>query len=82
MFPVIALLFPSHNVKVRVLFALRPGSCPMQANSRFRMSINKKDRVLPGLLIGWTQAYAACTGIAWRVSMMRLSASTYTSSGA
>ena len=42
----------------------------------------KKGRVSPAVSRAVKQAYAACTGISRRVSMMRLCASTYTSSGA
>ena len=42
----------------------------------------EKGQVSPAFLLALGLPYTACTGIDWRVSMMRLSASTYTSSGA
>jgi hypothetical protein len=36
----------------------------------------RKKPGFPGLFLRIDEAYAACTGMAWRVSMMRLSAST------
>jgi len=61
---------------------LTSGQQSSKLQKQIRRDAIEKGQVSPAFLLALGLPYAACTGIAWRVSMMRLSASTYTSSGA